>query len=148
VEQERGSPASRSVEIGRRLGDLNTRMAELSQDGRGGEDVSGRLAAAQRNLAAAQAAAERAIVSSINAFHRSARVHEQVACQHERAAAAGMGEREEHQQRAASHRVAAAADRQFAERAQALLPAARAGADSEEPGPAGKLNAGSGDIAR
>jgi hypothetical protein len=75
-------------------------------------------------MAVSQAAAERAVVSSIGAFRRSAHTHEQTARQHERAAATGIGDREEHRQQAASHWAAATADNQRADRAQALVSSA------------------------
>jgi hypothetical protein len=72
---------------------------------------------AQRHLAAA----ERAIAASVLAFRRAADAHGHAAIQHERDAAAGFGDRDEHERQAAIHRAAAVADTQRAECAQLLL---------------------------
>jgi hypothetical protein len=122
---------SRLDEIDRRIAAIHLRLAELDQDRNqkgetGTAAAAGRPAAAQHNVTVSQAAAQRAMVSSIGAFRRSAHAHEQTARQHERAAAAGVGDQEEHERQAASHRAAATADEQRADRAQALLSAATA----------------------
>lgn len=88
--------------------------------------VSKRIGSAQRQAAASQAAAEQAIAASIRAFRRAAEAHEHAALQCERAAAAGFGDKDQHERQAARHRAAAAADIRRAKRAQLLLRAGQA----------------------
>lgn len=113
------SGESRREEIGQRLAAIRTRMDELKtvrQDDASPAAVSERIGSAQR-----QAAAEQAITASIRAFRRAAGAHEHAALQHELAAAAGFGDKDQHERQAARHRAAAAADTQRAEHAQSLL---------------------------
>src|SRR5882672_2399039 len=65
--------------------------------------------------------ARTAITSSLRAFRKAAGAHERAALQHERVAAAGRGDKDQHGRQAASHRAAAAAATQRAERARSLL---------------------------
>ena len=124
VDDERDAPETSREETRQRLDAIHTRIGEL-QAGRQNEAtpaaVRERLSVAQRHLAAAQAAADRAIAASVGAFRRAADAHEHAALQYERAAAAGFGDKGEHERQAALHRAAAAADRQRAERARSLL---------------------------
>ena len=89
-----------------------------------------RVAAAKRYAAEAHAAATRVLASSAEAFRNAAEAHERAASMHERTAAGGIGDVHGHERQAALHRAAAAADRQRAERAQALI------SDHEQAGPA------------
>jgi hypothetical protein len=135
VDREPEARTSRLEEIDLRIVAIRLRLSELDVDHNQRDNAdtaaaSGRLSTALHNVALSQAAAQRAMVSSIHAFRRAAHAHVQTACQHERAAAAGIGDRDEHQRQAASHRAAATADEQRADRAQALLAgAANAGGD-------------------
>lgn len=83
--------------------------------------TSERLVSARRQMAASQAAARTALTNSLRAFGRAAAAHERAALEHERAAAAGRGDKDQHERQAASHRAAAAAAVQRAERARSLL---------------------------
>jgi hypothetical protein len=124
VDNEPQAPQSRRETARRRLDAIHTRIGELQASGQGDASpaaIRERLTSAQRHLAAAQAAAERAIAASVRAFRRAAEAHEHAAIQHARAAAAGFGDKDEHERHAAIHRAAAVADRQRAERAQSLL---------------------------
>ena len=97
---------SRREGIRQRLEALHTRIDELK---------------AQRHVAASQAAEDEAVAASVRAFRQAAEAHEHADLQHERAAAAGSGDKDEHERQAAFHRAAATADRQRAERARSLL---------------------------
>jgi chromosome segregation ATPase len=124
VDDKPASWESRREEIGRRLAAIRARMDELKrvrQDDASAAAVRERIGSAQRQAAASEAAAKHAIAASIRAFRRSAQAHEHAALQHERAAAAGFGDKDQHEQQAARHRAAAAADTQRAEHAQSLL---------------------------
>jgi hypothetical protein len=124
VDDKHASGEGRREEIGQRLAAIRTRMDELKavrQDDASAAAVRKRISSAQRQAAASQAAAEHAIAASIRAFRRSAHAHEHAALQHDRAAAAGFGDKDQHKQQAARHRVAAVVDIQQAEYAQSLL---------------------------
>jgi hypothetical protein len=124
VDDKLASGARRREEIEQRLAAIRTRMDELKTvrpDDASPAAVTERIASAQRQAAASQAAAEQAIAASIRAFRRSAEAHEQTALQYERAAAAGFGDKDQHERQAARHRAAAATDTQRAERARSLL---------------------------
>jgi len=124
VDDKPASGESRREEIRQRLAAIRTRMDELKagwQDDANPAAVSERIGSAQRQAAASPAAAEHAIASNIRAFRRSAAAHEQAALQYERAAAAGFGDKDQHERQGARHRAAAAADTQRAEYAQSLL---------------------------
>lgn len=129
------SGESRREEIEQRLAAIRTRMDELKavrQDDASPAAVSTRIDSAERRAAASQAAAQRAIAASIRAFRRAAEAHEHAALQYERAAAAGFGDKKEHQRQAARHRAAAAVDIQRAERAQSLLRMKRPGTIADQ----------------
>lgn len=116
--------ATRHAQLGRRLDAIRTRLQELAQDhpatpGRRFPD--GREAIAQRHAAISQTAADQALASSVNAFHRAAEAHDRLADLYDRSAS-GPGGADRHQQRVAFHRAAAAADRQRAGQAQSLVP--------------------------
>lgn len=122
------SRGSRREEIRQRLEAIHTRLKELrakrqedSQDDAAPAVFSERLASSQRYKAASQAAAEQAAAASARAFLRSAEAHQQAALQHERSAAAGYGDQDQHERQAATHRAAAVADLQRAERADSGL---------------------------
>ena len=99
--------------------------------------LSERIASARRHLAVSQAAADRAVATSVRAFRRAADAHEQAALLHERAAAAGFADRGQHEGLAAIHRAAAVADMQRAKRAQSLLRDETAGGARGPSGPRG-----------
>lgn len=125
-----GSGENRREEIGRRLAAIRARMEELKAarpDETDPAAISERIGSSQRQAAASQAAAEQAIAASIRAFRRAAGAHEHAAVQHDRAAAAGFGDKDQHERLAARHRAAAAADMQRAERARSLLRGEQAG---------------------
>ena len=115
----------RTQEIKQRLGAIRARIEELqvrrADDDAAPVSVGERLASARRHAAASQAAATRALAAVVLAFRRSAESHVDAARQHERSAAAGFGDSDEHRQRAASHRAAAEADSREADRAQLHL---------------------------
>ena len=118
------APQSRREKTRQRLDAIHTRIGELQakrHDDASQAAIRERLISAQRHLAASQAVAERAIAVSVSAFRRAAFAHEHTAIQHERAAAAGFGDKDEHERQAAIHRAAAVADTQRAERALLLL---------------------------
>lgn len=103
---------------------IQARLKELKakrQDDAAPATFSERLASSQRYKAASQAAAEQAIAASVRAFLRSAEAHMQAALQHERSAAAGYGDQDQHERQAKAHRAAAAADLQRAQRADGGL---------------------------
>jgi hypothetical protein len=115
---------TRREEIGERLAEIRTRIADLQQVQREGSHpvASGeQLAQAQHHVAFSRATAQRALASSVEAFLNAARAHDRSATSHERAAAAGGQRPEQHRQQAARHRAAADEDRQRAETAQLLL---------------------------
>ncbi len=117
-------PQSRRQEIRQRIGDIRTRIDELQAKRQGDasrEDVSEPLASAQQHVAASQAAAQQAVAANGRAFRRAAEAHERVARHHERAAAAGLGDKDEHGRQAAIHRAGAMADTQLAEHAQSMF---------------------------
>jgi hypothetical protein len=123
VDDKPESREGRREEIGQRLAAIRTRMDELKavrQDDASPAAVSERIGSAQRQAAASHAAAEQVITGSIRAFRTAAGAHEHAALQHERAAAAGFGDKDQHERQAARHRAAAAADTQRAEWAQSL----------------------------
>ena len=119
-------PASRDGrrdEIRQRRASIDARLDELKtarQDDQSQATSRERAESAQRNLAASQAAADRAIAASADAFRRAARAHERAALHHERAAATGAGDKDEHEQRAAIHRTAQARDTRRADRPESL----------------------------
>ena len=122
MEPESEAGSNRLEEIRQRLAAIGTRMDELRAEGEATPAaLSERIASARRHLAASQAAAERAVAASVRAFRRAADAHEQAGLQHERAAAAGFGDRDQHERQAAIHRAAAVADTRRAERAESLL---------------------------
>jgi hypothetical protein len=121
VENER---EARREEIRQRLVAIRTRIDELETSRHGDRPPAActeRLARAQRQTAVAQAAAQRGIAAAIHAFHSAGQAHDRLAAYHERAAAAGSGDKGEHERQAAIHRAAALADTQRAERAGMLL---------------------------
>jgi anti-anti-sigma factor len=121
VDGKSESGKSREEDIRQRLAAIRTRKDELRamrHDDAGPATVSERTASAQRQAAASQAAAEQAIAASVRAFRRAAEAHEHAARQHERAAAAGFGDKDQHERQAARHRAAAVADTQRADRAE------------------------------
>ena len=122
-----GEPSpGRSAESrsGRRIDAIHARIKKLQakrQDDADLATVRERLTSAQRQMAASRAAARTAITNSLRAFRKAAEAHERAALQHERVAAAGRGDKDQHGRQAASHRAAAAAATQRAERARSLL---------------------------
>jgi hypothetical protein len=76
-----------------------------------------RLAAAQQHAAASRAARNGRWLPSAQAFRLPAEADKRAAIQHERAAAVGSGDAEQHGRQAAAHRAAAVADIRQAERA-------------------------------
>ena len=119
-------PPGRQREIDTRLAAIRARLKTLrGRDRNAGMNraatASDRLGAAQRHAAEARAAAVQVLASSAEAFRNAAEAHDRVASVHDRTAAAGIGDKREHQWQAARHRAAAATDRQRAERAQSRL---------------------------
>jgi hypothetical protein len=120
VQPEFGS-RSRPEEIRRRLEAIQTRLQELKAKRR--DDTSPaafgeRLASSLRYKAASQAFAEQASAASTRALLSSAEAHRRAALQHERSIAAGYGDKDQHEQRAAAHLAAAVADTQRAQDAE------------------------------
>ncbi len=135
VDSEPGLPLDRRQEINTRLDAVRARLKTLRERGSGvgnsrAATSSERLAAAQRYAVEAHAAAAEVLASSAEAFRHAAEAHESAASLHDRTAANGIGDVREHERQAVLHRAAAAADRQRAERAQALI------SDHEQAGPA------------
>src|SRR5215831_18940905 len=125
VTNEPESWDGRRHEIMQRRASINARLDELKmarQDDQSQATSRERAESAQRNLAASQAAAGRALAASAYAFRRAAQAHERAARHHERAAAAGFGDKDKHEQRAAIHRTAQARDIQRADKAESLVP--------------------------
>jgi hypothetical protein len=124
VETEPEAGGNRREEIRQGLGAIRARIDELRAEQQGEVTPAAlreRIASAQRQLAASLAAADQAVAASVRAFRRAAEAHEQAGLQHERASAAGFGDRDQHERQAAIHRAAAVADTQRAERAESLL---------------------------
>jgi len=123
IEPERRTGGGR--EIRQRLETIHTRIEELrarrQDDDAGPVSGSERLASAQRHVTASQAAATRALAAAVRAFRRSAKSHADAARQHDRSAAAGFGDHDEHERRAAIHWAAAEADTREADQAQLRL---------------------------
>jgi hypothetical protein len=122
-----GGPQSREIrreQIRQRIDAIHARIKKLQakrQDDADLATVRERLTSAQRQMAASRAAARTAITNSLRAFRKAAEAHERATLQHERVAAAGRGDKDQHERQAASHRAAAAAATQRAERARSLL---------------------------
>lgn len=113
----------RGEQIRRRLAAIQLRLEELRAYRLEKPAVPGdRLTSAQRHMIASQDAAEQAAAAGARAYLASAQAHERAALQHERSAAAGSGDRGEHERQAAAHWGAASADTQQAEDAQSRLP--------------------------
>jgi len=112
VGSEPESGGSRREQVRQRIAAVRAPIDELHQGDAPGKAPRARFAAAQRHMAASEAAAERAIAASIRAFRRAAEAHERAAITHERAAATGSGDTDEHERQAAIHRLAAAASKQ------------------------------------
>jgi hypothetical protein len=123
VGNEPEAPRSRQEEIRQRIGTIHLRIEELRAKRRGGgvAPASERQASAQRDLTAAQAAADQAVAAAIRAYGRAADAHERAAMLHERAAAAESGDKDEHERQAVLHRTAAVADTERAGHARSLL---------------------------
>jgi len=114
----------RREQIRQRIDAIHARIKKLQakrQDDADLATVRERLTSAQRQMAASRAAARTAITNSLRAFRKAAEARERAALQHERVAAAGRGDKDQHGRQAASHRAAAAAATQRAERARSLL---------------------------
>ena len=114
----RQSREIRREQIRQRIDAIHARIKELQakrQDDADLATVRERLTSAQRQMAASRAAARTAITNSLRAFRKAAEAHERAALQHERVAAAGRGDKDQHERQAASHRAAGA------ERARSLL---------------------------
>jgi hypothetical protein len=125
---------TRREEIGERLAEIRTRIAELQQAQR--EDShpvasGGQLAQAQQHVTFSRDTAQRALASSVVAFLNAARAHDRSATSHECAAAARGSNQEWHRKQAARHRAAAGEDLHRAETARLLL-ASRAGNSQED----------------
>ena len=85
----------RRQRIGDRITAIRARIGELQQPQHTGKPVSsgGQLADAQHHAAISEAAAQRALAASIDAFRRAAEAHERLVTQYEQAAAArGSGQ--------------------------------------------------------
>ena len=124
VDSEPELPLDRRQEIDARLDAVRARLKTLRERGVGDSQAttrSERAAAAQRYAVEAHAAAAEVLASSAEAFRHAADAHERAASLHDRTAANGIGDVRGHERQAALHRAAAAADRQRAERAQALI---------------------------
>ena len=120
------APPGRRQEIDTRLDAVRARLKKLRErevDADWSQAASRfeRLEAAARHSAEAQAFAVQVLASSVAAFRRAAEAHEGAASAHDTAAASGIGDVLAHERQATSHRIAAAADRQRAERAQSLI---------------------------
>ena len=120
------APPGRRQEIDTRLDAVRARLKKLRErevDADWSQAASRfeRLEAAARHAAEAQAFAVQVLASSVAAFRRAAEAHEGAASAHDTAAASGIGDVLAHERQATSHRIAAAADRQRAERAQSLI---------------------------
>ena len=142
VDSEPGPPPGRRQEIDTRLDAVRARLKKLRErevDADWSQAASRfeRLEAAARHAAEAQAFAAQVLAYSVEAFRRAAEAHEGAASAHDKAAMAGIGDVLVHERQATSHRIAAAADRQRAERAQSLMSVseqAGPGAVGDEPG--------------
>lgn len=126
VDSEPELPLNRRQEIDTRLDAVRARLKTLRERGlevgnSRGATPSERLAAARRYAVEAHAAVAEVLASSAEAFRHAAEAHERAASLHDTTAANGIGDVLEHQRQAALHRAAAAADRQRAERSQALI---------------------------
>lgn len=136
----------RGREIDTRLDAVRTRLRQLRERDldavRSRDGSRERVEAARRHAVEAHAAAARVLAYCAEAFRRAAEAHDRAASMQERTAAAGIGDVIGHEQQAALHRVAAAADRQRAERAWSLL------ADHERAGPAAVSDEPRGDVVR
>lgn len=133
MESEPGRLGARHQEIGERIAAIRMRIGELQEAQEGKHPVASadNLVEAQHHAAISEAAAQRAVTTSIVAFQRAAQAHDRLAVQHEQAAAAGGSDAHEHDKRAAFHRAAAAADRERAEQAQALLSGRASGSQND-----------------
>ena len=109
-----GEPQSREIrreQIRQRIDAIHARIKELQakrQDDADLATVRERLTSAQRQMAASRAAARTAITNSLRAFRKAAEAYERAAL-HERVAAAGRGDKDQHERQAASHRAASRA---------------------------------------
>ena len=126
VDSEPGPPPGRRQEIDTRLDAVRARLKKLRErdvhaDWSRAASRFERLEAAARHAAEAQAFAAQVLAYSVEAFRRAAEAHEGAASAHDTAAASGIGDVLAHERQATSHRIAAAADRQRAERAQSLI---------------------------
>jgi len=136
------APPGRRQEIDTRLDAVRARLKKLRErdvhaDWSRAASRFERLEAAARHAAEAQAFAAQVLAYSVEAFRRAAEAHEGAASAHDKAAMAGIGDVLVHERQATSHRIAAAADRQRAERAQSLMSVseqAGPGAVGDEPG--------------
>jgi len=114
----------RHQEIGDRIAEIRTRINDLKQarrENRHPAASSDQLVEAQHHAAISEAAAQQALIASMEAFLQAAKAHDHAAVWHEHAAAAGDGNEAEHRLQAARHRAAAAEDRQRAQTAQSFL---------------------------
>jgi len=141
LDDRRDEIRKRQASIGARLDELKTARQDKLKTARPDEQSQAasrdRARPAQRNLAAAQAAAGRATAASAEAFRRAAQARERAAMHLERAAAAGTGDKDEHEQRAAIHRAAQRRATQRADRAESLASGERGHEqDSEDAGQA------------
>lgn len=110
-----GEPQSREIrreQIRQRIDAIHARIKELQAKRQDDADLAAvreRLTSAQRQMAASRAAARTAITNSLRAFRKAAEAHERAALQHERVAAAGRGDKDQHERQAVSHRAASRA---------------------------------------
>jgi hypothetical protein len=135
VDSEPRPKPGRQLKIDARLATIRVRLKELRErdwvaDRNRTANPSERVAVAKLHAAEAHEAAVRVLASGVEAFRHAAEAHEKAASTHERVAATGTGDVLQHERQASLHRLAAAADRQRAERAQSLLP------EPEQAGPA------------
>jgi hypothetical protein len=125
ADSELESRESRRDQIRLRLAAIRMRVDELQEkaEGEASRGVSSeRFVLAQHHAAISQAAAEQATGASARAARRTADSHVRAALLHERVAAAGFGDTDEHERQAAIHRAAAMADAQRADDAQITAP--------------------------
>ena len=101
-----GKPGSREIrreQIRQRIDAIHARVAALQTRRKDDADRAAALewlTLAQRQMAASQAAARTAISNGLHAFRTAAEAHERAALLHERAAAAGFGDKDEHERQA------------------------------------------------
>jgi hypothetical protein len=131
---------TRRREIADRLAAIRARLNDLQQprESRLAATSMDQVGQARHHAVDSEAAAQRALASSIRGLLQAAQAHERCSMSYERLAAARDSNEEQYRQWAARHRAAAAADRQRAERAQSLL-SGRAG---NRPETAGKRHFG------